>query len=98
MSAPVIQAWRGIAAEQEEEISGKLGTLLRRRSRRLLADLLRPYRRLVLVIFLLIVAAQLAALAGPWVGGDGLGPVPHLPRTPHALPPGPGIIACPPSG
>jgi len=34
--------WRGIASEQAEEISGKLGTLLRRRSRRLLKELLGP--------------------------------------------------------
>ncbi len=37
-----------------------LGTLLRRRCRALLADLLGPHRRLVVTIFLLIVAAQLA--------------------------------------
>jgi ATP-binding cassette, subfamily B, bacterial len=81
MSAAPVEAWRGVAAEQEEEISGKLGTLLRRRSRRLLADLLGPYRRLVLAIFLLIVAAQLAALAGPWLVGVGIDQVPRLTRT-----------------
>jgi len=81
MSTPQVQAWRGVAAEEEEEISGKLGTLLRRRSRRLLADLLGPYRRLVLGIFLLIVAAQLAALAGPWLVGVGIDQVPQLTRT-----------------
>ena len=85
-AAPVEEAWRGVASEQEEEISGKLGTLLRRRSRRLLADLLRPYRRLSLVIFLLIVAAQLAALAGPWLVGVGIDKIPALTKSHNAGP------------
>lgn len=87
MSATPVEAWRGVAAEQQEdEISGKLSTLLRRRSRRLLSDLLRPHRRLVLVIFLLIVAAQLAALAGPWLVGVGIDQIPQLTRTHNAGP------------
>jgi ATP-binding cassette, subfamily B, bacterial len=86
MTAAPAETWRGIAAEQEEEISGKLGTLLRRRSRRLLADLLRPYRRLVLTIFFLIVAAQLAALAGPWLVGVGIDEIPQLEKTHDAGP------------
>jgi len=94
MSATPVEAWRGVAAEQQEdEISGKLGTLLRRRSRRLLSDLLAPYRRLVLVIFLLIVAAQLAALAGPWLVGVGIDRIPQLTRTHDAGPMGLIIIA-----
>jgi len=87
MSAAPAEAWRGVASEQQEdEITGKLSTLLRRRSRRLLSDLLRPYRRLVLVIFLLIVAAQLAALAGPWLIGVGIDDIPALTRTHDAGP------------
>jgi ATP-binding cassette subfamily B protein len=87
MSAPPAEAWRGVAAEeQEDEITGKLSTLLRRRSRRLLSDLLGPYKRLVLTIFLLIVAAQLAALAGPWLIGVGIDEIPALTRTHDAGP------------
>jgi ABC-type multidrug transport system fused ATPase/permease subunit len=86
MTTTPTEAWRGIAAEQEDEITGKLGTLLRRRSRALLADLLRPYRRLVAVIFGLIVAAQLAALAGPWLIGVGIDRIPALERTHDAAP------------
>lgn len=85
-ASPAEEAWRGVAAEQEEEISGKLGTLLRRRSRRLLTDLLGPYRRLVTTIFLLIVVAQLAALAGPWLIGVGIDDIPALTRTHDAGP------------
>jgi ATP-binding cassette, subfamily B, bacterial len=86
MSTAPVEAWRGIASEQEEEISGKLGTLLRRRSRRLLTDLLGPYRRLVVFIFLMIVAAQLAALAGPWLVGVGIDQIPQLDKTHNAGP------------
>jgi len=86
MTTTPAEAWRGIAAEQEDEITGKLSTLLRRRSRALLADLLRPYRRLVAVIFGLIVAAQLGALAGPWLIGVGIDKIPALERTHDAAP------------
>jgi ATP-binding cassette, subfamily B, bacterial len=78
--------WRGIAAEEAEEISGKLGTLLRRRSRRLLASLLGPHRRLVVTIFGLIVVAQLAALVGPWLVGVGIDRIPQLESTHNAGP------------
>ena len=87
MSAAPAEAWRGVAAEQQEDdISAKLSTLLRRRSRRLLSDLLGPHKRLVLGIFLLIVAAQLAALAGPWLIGVGIDEIPALTRTHDAGP------------
>jgi ATP-binding cassette, subfamily B, bacterial len=79
-------AWRGIASEQEDEITGKFSTFLRRRSRRLLGSLLRPYRRLVVTIFLLIVAANLGALAGPWLVGVGIDKIPQLDRTHDAGP------------
>ncbi len=82
-SAP---AWRGVAAEEAEEISGKLGTLLRRRSRRLLSDLLRPSRKLVTTVFLLIVVAQFAALVGPWLVGVGIDRIPQLEKTHNAGP------------
>jgi ATP-binding cassette, subfamily B, bacterial len=78
--------WRGIAAESAEEITGKLGTLLRRRSRRLLRSLLAPHRRLVVTLFGLIVAANLAALAGPWLVGVGIDKIPELERTGNAGP------------
>ena len=43
MSLPS-DAWRGIAAEDTDEASPGLSSFLRRRSRRLLRDLLRPHR------------------------------------------------------
>jgi ABC-type multidrug transport system fused ATPase/permease subunit len=62
-------SWRGVAAEKAEEVSAGLAALLRTRSRRLLGDLLRPYRRGVTITISMIVVESLAALAGPWLVG-----------------------------
>jgi ATP-binding cassette, subfamily B, bacterial len=59
-------AWRGIAAEEVEQMTAGLAAVLRTRARRLL---IRPQRARVLGTLLLIVAANLAALAGPWLVG-----------------------------
>jgi ATP-binding cassette, subfamily B, bacterial len=72
------EAWRGVAAEDNDDISASLSTLLRRRGRRLLQDLLRPHRRSVLAILVLILIANLGALAGPWLVGVGVDLVPQL--------------------
>jgi len=80
-SPPANTAWRGVAAEKAEEVSAGLAALLRERSRRLLGDLLRPYRRAVIATVSLIVVESLAALAGPWLVGiaidTGLPPLLH---------------------
>ena len=74
-------AWRGVAAEQADEVTAGLAALLRERSRRLLGDLLRPHRRAVIATITLIVVESLAALAGPWLIGlaidNGLPPLLH---------------------
>ncbi|MGH3150373.1 MAG: ABC transporter ATP-binding protein [Streptosporangiaceae bacterium] len=62
-------AWRGVAAEDADEVTAGLAALLRERSRRLLASLLRPHRRAVIATISLIVIESLAALAGPWLVG-----------------------------
>jgi ABC-type multidrug transport system fused ATPase/permease subunit len=86
MSQPTDLAWRGIAAEEAEEIPPSLATFLRLRSRRLLADMLRPHKRRALGILVLIVISNLAALAGPWLVGVGVDDVPQLTRTHDAVP------------
>ena len=63
------QSWRGIAAETADELSAPIEALLRKRSRRLLADLLRPHRRAVALTAAAIIVASLASLAGPWLIG-----------------------------
>jgi ATP-binding cassette, subfamily B, bacterial len=74
-------AWRGVAAEKADDVSAGLAALLRERSRRLIASLLRPYRRAVVVTVSMIVIQSLAALAGPWLVGvaidDGIPPLLH---------------------
>ncbi len=74
-------AWRGVAAEQADDITAGLAELLRSRSRRLLGNLLRPHRREVIITITLIVIESLAALAGPWLVGlaidNGLPPLLH---------------------
>jgi len=62
-------AWRGIAAEKVDDVPASLAVLLRRRSRTLLGDLLRPHRREVTWTGAAIVVASLASLAGPWLVG-----------------------------
>jgi ATP-binding cassette, subfamily B, bacterial len=74
-------AWRGIATENVDEISAPLETLLRRRSRALLANVMRPHRRMLLWTAAAIVVSSLALLAGPWLVGvaidDGVPPLVH---------------------
>jgi len=62
-------SWRGVAAETLDEVSAPLEALLRKRSRRLLGDLLRPHRKAVGLTATAIIVASLAALAGPWLIG-----------------------------
>ena len=64
--------WQGIAAEDVDQVTSGLSALLRRRARRLLTGLLRPYRRQVAWTLVLIVLANMAALAGPWLVGLGI--------------------------
>jgi ABC-type multidrug transport system fused ATPase/permease subunit len=75
------EAWRGIAAEDVDKVTTGLSALLRRRARRLLTALLRPYRRQALWALVLIVIANVAALAGPWLVGlaidQGIPPLTH---------------------
>jgi ATP-binding cassette, subfamily B, bacterial len=59
--------WRGVAAEDAEVVTGRLSSILRSRSRRLAADLLAPHRRSLIVLSFVILANQLAVLAGPYL-------------------------------
>ena len=43
-----IDSWRGVAPEDVDDVEGSLATLLRSRSRALLASLLRPHKRTML--------------------------------------------------
>ncbi|HEY7282818.1 MAG TPA: ABC transporter ATP-binding protein [Actinomycetota bacterium] len=51
---------------------GKISSVLRRRSRRLLGSLIRPHRRRAIWLFVAVVAASVAAMAGPLLVGVGI--------------------------
>ncbi|HEX6755458.1 MAG TPA: ABC transporter ATP-binding protein [Mycobacteriales bacterium] len=64
--------WRGVAAEEVDEVPERIGLLLRARSRRLLRVLLRPHRRALWIVVALVLAQNAAAMAGPWLVGVGI--------------------------
>ena len=65
-------AWRGVGAEQTEDISEKGTVFLRQRSRRLLGDLLRPYKKLLLMLALLVLLENAARLSVPLLVSRGI--------------------------
>ncbi|MEP6561458.1 MAG: ABC transporter ATP-binding protein [Nakamurella sp.] len=70
-STPVIldpeadDAWRGVAAEDTEDISHSVGIKLQARSRRLLGSLIRPHRWWALLAAAIVLISELAYLVGP---------------------------------
>jgi ABC-type multidrug transport system fused ATPase/permease subunit len=69
-TAPSTDAWRGVAAEDADDIGAPgLGTFLRSRSRGLLASLLRPHKRLIWASLGIIVVFNLSSLVGPMMVG-----------------------------
>ena len=66
------QKWRGVAAEHADEITQRTSVLLKKRSRALLGDLLRPYRRYLWVLILAVVIENGARLSVPWLVKRGI--------------------------
>ncbi len=64
--------WRGVASEEIDEFSPSVAGLLRRRSRRLLADLAKPYRWAMALAGILILIRSAAYLALPYLVGLGI--------------------------
>ena len=58
-------AWRGVAAEDTNDISAAVGIKLQARSRRLLRSLIRPHRWWAMLAGLIVVVSELAYLVGP---------------------------------
>ena len=67
-----IEEWRGVAAEGNDDVSSRGTVLLRRRSRALLGDLLRPYARFVWVLIAAVVLENAARLSIPWMVRRGI--------------------------
>ncbi|MGQ0836995.1 ABC transporter ATP-binding protein [Actinokineospora sp.] len=61
------ESWRGVAAEDTEDIDRVVGGKLQARSRKLLGELLRPHLGAALLALLLVVLENVAALAGPLI-------------------------------
>jgi ATP-binding cassette subfamily B protein len=64
--------WRGVASEEIDEFNASVAGLLRRRSRRLLATLARPYRWQIALAAVLIFIRSAAYLALPYLVGIGI--------------------------
>jgi len=67
-----IERWRGVAAEHTEELTETESGLLQARSRRLLADLIRPHRRLIKYLLLVVVLENVARLSIPYLVKEGI--------------------------
>lgn len=59
------EAWRGVAAEDDEEVTASAGLRLQRRARALVVDLVTPHRRPVALAVALLVLENAVMLAGP---------------------------------
>ncbi|HLH47415.1 MAG TPA: ABC transporter ATP-binding protein [Acidimicrobiales bacterium] len=66
------EAWRGIAAEEVEEVPAGWTALLRKRTRRLLGSLAGPHRRVLVLTGLAILVSNAAATAIPYLVGLGI--------------------------
>ncbi|MFC7099848.1 ABC transporter ATP-binding protein [Nonomuraea rubra] len=60
-------SWRGVASEDQDELPDKVSVLLRARSRRLLGELLRPYKKKIALLILIIVVSNAAGLSIPFL-------------------------------
>jgi ATP-binding cassette subfamily B protein len=78
---PIVDSWRGVAAEHQDDLPSDTRVRLQRRSRRLLGSLLRPHRRSLWWVLLLLLLQNAAAMTGPYlveVGIDrGIPPLNH---------------------
>ncbi|REF36599.1 ABC transporter ATP-binding protein [Thermasporomyces composti] len=59
--------WRGVAAEQHDDVPEKASLFLRERSRRLLGDLLRPHKKVLLWLVAIVIAENGLRLAIPYL-------------------------------
>jgi ATP-binding cassette, subfamily B, bacterial len=66
------QEWRGVAADDLDEITAETSAKLAARSRRLLRDLLRPYRRALRVVLIAVLIENAARLSIPLLVAKGI--------------------------
>jgi ATP-binding cassette subfamily B protein len=61
----VDESWRGVAAEEVDEVGSKVSALLQARSRKLLGSLTRPYLWACVLALVVVVLQNAASMAGP---------------------------------
>jgi ABC-type multidrug transport system fused ATPase/permease subunit len=66
------QAWRGVAADELDELTAETTAHLKTRSRRLLGDLLRPYKRALKLLMIAVVIENAARLSIPLLVAKGI--------------------------
>ncbi|MER5263724.1 ABC transporter ATP-binding protein [Actinosynnema sp. NPDC002837] len=59
------EAWRGVGAEDVEDVDYATGVKLQARSRRLLGELIRPHTRAAILALVIVIAENVVNLAGP---------------------------------
>lgn len=64
--------WRGVAAETVDDLPSAWTGLLRQRTRRLLGSLAAPHRRAIVLLSFVILVANVASVAVPWLVGVGI--------------------------
>ncbi|MDN5851711.1 MAG: ABC transporter ATP-binding protein/permease [Actinomycetia bacterium] len=64
--------WRGVAAEDVDEVAATKSLVLRDRSRRLLGSLLRPHKRTLAAILVVVLIENAARLAIPFLVKEGI--------------------------
>ncbi|MFB4281630.1 MULTISPECIES: ABC transporter ATP-binding protein [unclassified Nonomuraea] len=69
---PDARSWLGVASEDQDELPAKVSVLLRARSRQLLGALLRPYRKKITLLILIIVVSNAAGLSIPFLVSVGI--------------------------
>ncbi|MFC4113717.1 ABC transporter ATP-binding protein [Nonomuraea zeae] len=71
-AGPPKSSWRGVASEDQDELPEKVSVLLRERSRRLLGQLLGPYRKKIALLIAIIVVSNAAGLSIPFLVSVGI--------------------------
>ena len=66
-STAAVESWRGVGPDNVEDLPAGVSFRLRARSRRLLGSLLRPHRRALWVVLVIVLLENAAAMAGPYL-------------------------------
>ncbi|MGH3443989.1 MAG: ABC transporter ATP-binding protein [Nocardioidaceae bacterium] len=67
------QSWRGVAAEhRSDELSAKVSGLLQARSRRLLGELISPYRKVIYLLLGIVLVENASRLSIPYLVKEGI--------------------------